>query len=214
MESAKKDEFSATPEARAVFDLMSAKEFLILATLFILACDTFDVYTQIIRVTGWDWMPLFGANQTLMHYTDIPELSWYDLVISSVDWWCVLLLSLAVCANSIDGIICSLCGFTSCLVLEFIYVVWLCVAVAVDSIETVSRASAALFFLCLRTRPRGTSLRRRLSRLRRAAPALRCDHSAPAPCQLLPSSHYLPSSLPALSLPCHRSTHPHTRCGG
>jgi hypothetical protein len=39
--------------------------------------------------------------------------------------------------SSIDGIVCSLCGFATCMVLELMYVIWLCVAVAVDATREV-----------------------------------------------------------------------------
>ena len=34
-----------------------------------------------------------------------------------------------------DGLVCSLCGFASAMLLELVYVLWLVVAVVVDSIE-------------------------------------------------------------------------------
>ena len=40
----------------------------------------------------------------------------------------------AVCANSIDGIVCALCGFATCMVLEFGYMLWLIVAVIDDAV--------------------------------------------------------------------------------
>ena len=55
---------------------------------------------------------------------------------------------LSVCANSIDGIICSLCGFASAMLLEFVYVLWLCVAVAVDATNEGLASSSVGMLLC------------------------------------------------------------------
>jgi len=118
---------------------MSAKEFLVVATVFLILCDLCDVYGNIVRVTGWTHLP-FPGNVTAMYYTQIKELNWYDLVISVIDAWCVMLLSLAVCAESLDGLVCSLCGFASSMILELVYVLWLSALVFADSVEEVRDA--------------------------------------------------------------------------
>jgi len=123
---------SAANEARACLGLCALKEFLCLATLFMICADLVDVYANIIRVTGTDLLP-FPGNHTELYYTAIPELNIFDLCISTLDLIAIVLLSLSVCTSSIDGIVCSLCGFATCMVLELMYVIWLCVAVAVDA---------------------------------------------------------------------------------
>lgn len=128
------EDFSAAGEARACFGVMAAKEFLVVATVFLILCDVCDVYGNIVRVTGWTHLP-FPGNVTAMYYTQIKELNWYDLVISVIDAWCVMLLSLAVCAESLDGLVCSLCGFASSMILELVYVLWLSALVFADSVE-------------------------------------------------------------------------------
>ena len=133
------EDFSAAGEARACFGVMSAKEFLVVATVFLILCDLCDVYGNIVRVTGWTHLP-FPGNVTAMYYTQIKELNWYDLVISVIDAWCVMLLSLAVCAESLDGLVCSLCGFASSMILELVYVLWLSALVFADSVEEVRDA--------------------------------------------------------------------------
>merc|ERR1711988_653783 len=59
----------------------------------------------------------------------------YDLAVSVLDLCCVVVLSLAACTSSHDGLVCSLCGFASSMVLEFVYVLWLCVAAAWDATD-------------------------------------------------------------------------------
>ena len=126
----------ALDEARACCTIMSAKEFVILATVVLLAIDAFDVYGNVVRVSGWTDMP-FPGNHTELYYTAVPEMSYYDMGISIADFFSVLVLSLAACGESLDGLVCSLCAFASCMCLEFIYVVWLCVAVGTDATQEV-----------------------------------------------------------------------------
>lgn len=48
---------------------------------------------------------------------------------------CLCAVGCVVCGNSINGILCALCGFASAMVLEFVYVLWLVVVVTVDAVE-------------------------------------------------------------------------------
>ena len=138
----KKEDFSAAGEARACCGIMSAKEFLIVASIFLILCDLCDIYGNVVRVTGWTHLP-FPGNITEMYYTQIKELNWYDLIISIIDAWCAMLLCLAVCAESLDGLVCSLCGFASSMILELVYVLWLSALVLADSVEEVGDAHTA-----------------------------------------------------------------------
>ena len=138
----KKEGFSAAGEARACCGIMSSKEFLIVASIFLIVCDLCDIYGNVVRVTGWTHLP-FPGNITEMYYTQIKELNWYDLIISIIDAWCTMLLCLAVCAESLDGLVCSLCGFASSMILELVYVLWLSTLVFADSVEEVGDAHTA-----------------------------------------------------------------------
>ena len=121
-------------EARALFSLCAVKEFLVSATLFLVLLDASDLYWDTIKISGITWLP-FPGNHTQMRDSSIPELNYYDVGTSFLDFCSCLLLLLSVCGNSIDGIVCSLCGLTSAMLLELCYMLWLCVAVSVDSME-------------------------------------------------------------------------------
>ena len=151
-------------EPRACGGILAAKEFLILGGLILILADLFDVYSNVIRVSGTDILPFWG-NHSQLHYTAVPELSVYDLIIGVADVCAVATLTLsgahtrhlfffvntvyslfntrvlpvcpmplAVCSDSIDGLVCSLCGFATCMLLDLIYVLWLCSAVLIDAI--------------------------------------------------------------------------------
>lgn len=139
-----KVDFTSQKDARACFDIFSNKEFLVVATLGLVVCDLCDIYGNVIRVTGFKHLP-FPGNVTAMYYTQIAELNWFDLIISVMDIWCVMCLSLAVCGEHLDGMVCSLCGFASSMILELVYVLWLSCLVFVDIFEEV-RPFARLFF--------------------------------------------------------------------
>jgi len=47
-----------------------------------------------------------------------------------------------------DGLVCSLCGFASAMLLELVYVLWLVVAVVVDSIEDGLSLTTVGYLLC------------------------------------------------------------------
>ena len=128
------DRVDARAEARACCALCGVKEFLICSTLFLVCVDLFDFYANIIRTTGTDLLP-FPGNHSELYYTNVPEMSYYDMIVSAVELASVVVLSLSVCGNSIDGIACGACGFASGMVLEFVYTLWLCVAVAWDSTD-------------------------------------------------------------------------------
>ena len=87
-------EWSAEAEPRAFFYLCSVKEFLVVATIVLIFADIFDIYANIIRVSGTDLLP-FPGNHSQLYYTSVPELSWYDMAISIGDLCAVLLLSLS-----------------------------------------------------------------------------------------------------------------------
>jgi len=125
---------SATQEARACCSLCAVKEFLIVGSLFLIVLDLADVYANIVRISGSDALP-FPGNHTDFYYTSAPELSWYDMGCTLLDLFSCILMGLSVCSNSIDGLVCSLCGFASAMMLEFVYVMWLCVAVTFESVR-------------------------------------------------------------------------------
>ena len=52
-----------------------------------------------------------------------------------------------MCANSLDGLVCSLCGFASSMLLEFVYILWLSTAIAVDATQEMLEPIAVLFLL-------------------------------------------------------------------
>ena len=84
----------ATQESRACCALCNVKEFLIAITLFLILVDLFDVYGNLIRVTGTELLPFWG-NHTDLYYTQVPELNFYDMIISVFDLACVVVLSLS-----------------------------------------------------------------------------------------------------------------------
>lgn len=84
----------ATQESRACCALCNVKEFLIAITLFLILVDLFDVYGNLIRVTGTELLPFWG-NHTDLYYTQVPELNFYDMIISVFDLCCVVVLSLS-----------------------------------------------------------------------------------------------------------------------
>ena len=85
---------SATAEPRAFFSLCAVKEFLIVCGLFLICVDLFDVYTNIIRLTGTDYLPFWG-NHTEFFETRIVELNEYDMGISTLDLVAVIVLTLS-----------------------------------------------------------------------------------------------------------------------
>lgn len=124
-------QFESRLEARACFSLCAVKEFLVFITLFLILVDLVDVYSNIIRLTGTDLLP-FPGNHTEFYSTHIDELNYYDMCVSAGELLSVVVLTLAVCQEKIDGIVCALCGFASCMLLEFAYMAWLVVAVLWD----------------------------------------------------------------------------------
>ena len=84
----------ATKQVRACCALCAVKEFLVVVTLFIICVDLADVYSNVIRVTGTNLLP-FPGNHTAFYYTAVPELNWYDMVISVFDLAFVIVLSLS-----------------------------------------------------------------------------------------------------------------------
>jgi len=136
----------ANTESRAFFSLCAVKEFLVVVLLFLICADLFDIYANLVRVTGTELLP-FPGNHTELYYTRIAELNWYDLIVSTFDLVSVVLLSLSVCANSLDGLVCSLCGFASSMLLEFVYILWMAAAVAVDSVQETLTPVAVGFLL-------------------------------------------------------------------
>ena len=141
-------------EARACCALCAVKEYLVLATFFLIIVDTFDVYANTIRVTGTDLLPFWG-NTTELYYTAIPELNYYDMGVSLLELFTVICLGLSVCGNSINGIMCSLCGFATAMVLEFVYVLWLVVAVTVDAIQEQLTTFTTVMLICYTIVPYG-----------------------------------------------------------
>ena len=83
-----------TKETRAFCALCAVKEFLVCVTLFLIAVDVCDVYANVIRVTGTELLP-FPGNHTAFYYTRVPELNWYDMIISTFDLSTVVVLSLS-----------------------------------------------------------------------------------------------------------------------
>ena len=88
-------EYSSSAETRACCALCAVKEFIVIATLVIMAADVFDIYFNVVRLTGWEVLPFLGGNNTALHLTSIAELDWYDLIVALLDLVAVLLLSLA-----------------------------------------------------------------------------------------------------------------------
>ena len=88
------DTESPTQESRACCALCAVKEFLVVATLFLMLCDLADVYSNIIRVTGTELLP-FPGNHTEFYYTAVPELNYYDMGSTVYDLASVLVLSLS-----------------------------------------------------------------------------------------------------------------------
>ena len=85
---------SPNQEARACCALCAVKEFLVVATLFLMLCDLADIYSNIIRVTGTELLP-FPGNHTEFYYTAVPELNYYDMGSTVYDLASVLVLSLS-----------------------------------------------------------------------------------------------------------------------
>ena len=56
--------------------------------------------------------PRRPGNHTELYMSSIPELSWFDMGVTIWDLCSVTLLCLSVCADSVDGLVCSLCGLT------------------------------------------------------------------------------------------------------
>ena len=65
-----------------------------MATIFLMVVDFFDVYANIIRVTGTDVLPFWG-NHTELYYTAVPELNYYDMGVSLLELCTVVILSLS-----------------------------------------------------------------------------------------------------------------------
>lgn len=86
--------FSSASEARACLALCAVKEFLVVATVILMAIDFFDIWFNIVRLTGTEWLP-FPGNHTALHISSAMPLDWFDLVASCVDLISVLLLSLS-----------------------------------------------------------------------------------------------------------------------
>ena len=80
--------------ARACCSLCAVKEFLVVATLFLMLCDLADIYSNIIRVTGTELLP-FPGNHTEFYYTAVPELNYYDMGSTVYDLASVLVLLLS-----------------------------------------------------------------------------------------------------------------------
>lgn len=121
--------------------LRAQKEFLIIASLALFLLDLFDIYGNIIRVTGTTMLPFWG-NHTELYMSSIPELSWFDMGVTIWDLGSVTLLCLSVCADSVDGLVCSLCGLATAMLGEAVYVIWLAVAVAIDAVAEVNNSIA------------------------------------------------------------------------
>ena len=82
----------ARQESRACCALCAVKEFLVVVCLFLIGCDLFDVYGNVVRVTGTDLLP-FPGNHTDLYYTRQVELNYYDMAITIFDLSAVIAAS-------------------------------------------------------------------------------------------------------------------------
>lgn len=143
------DPVAAPAPARACCGLCGAKDFLLLLCAFLICVDLVNLYGCVILATGNTDLPWWG-NATALHLANVPTLTTYDSVVLVMDVAFLTLVSLAVCSDSLEGLVCSLCGFATAVLLELVYLLWLVVAVVESAVQ--QRLSArAVLYLCLWT---------------------------------------------------------------